>query len=108
MLPDDILHDLWTNVVRALREQPFVGINEDHFHATMPDMPFGDAEVRHAAAFLRQQGTSALAIRLQCGTVEDHILIAGRSDDDLRQGQAAMSDGLADFVGASLRVLDHN
>lgn len=32
MLPDDILHDLWTSAVRALRDQPFAGINEDHFH----------------------------------------------------------------------------
>jgi hypothetical protein len=108
MLPDNVLHDLWASSVAALRRTRFIGINQRSFHRSLPDLPFGDEEVRSAAAFVRQQGAPARALRLQCGTVTDHILIVARTDDDLYEGQTAMIDGIAEIVGATIIVLDHN
>lgn len=109
MLPDDVLVDLLTSATSGLQREPFVGLNEATFHTSMPYLPFGEAEVRAAALYLRQHGIRALAIRLQCGNVVDHVLIAGRTQADLHEGHTAMLTGLAaQMPDASLTVFDAN
>jgi len=107
MLPDRVLHNLWRSLKAGLQDASFVGINTTRFHDVTPHLPFGDSEVRMAAAFIREKDMPSVALRVSLPNVVDYILLAGQNDTALFEGVTAYRSWV-EIDGAQVEVIDTN
>lgn len=110
MLPDQVLQDLWESALEALKGGRYVGINEKAFHQTSPEYPWGEEEVRAAAAYMTARGTPAYAVKLHYddGSVQvtHFTLLVSMTAADLDYGLIDVQTEVDKTEHATLVVVD--